>query len=143
MAKFKDWLENRESRGERMARDVRALSRSLDTMNYDRNRPRAPKGMSPKELVSWVVKNGDRIQLPMSRFIDRVEEEMNRKLAAENKPDIHTLFYGPQMAGISAKSTADYERLRDILQDSFMDGTTVDQAVEMGMEFVRSRTNNI
>lgn len=139
MGKFRDWLENGESKDERLVRDVRALSRSLDTQNHHRNRPRTPKGLSSKELVSWVVKNGDRIQLPMSAFINRVEEEINRKLAAEGKSDVHTLFYGPQMAGISPKSTADYERLRDILQDSYIDGTTVDQAVEMGLEFIRSR----
>lgn len=122
-----------------MTRDVRALARGLDTVNYDQNRPRVPKGLPPSELVSWALKNRDQTRLPMSRFVDRVEEEINRKLSAQGKPQIDTLFFGPQLDGQSAKNTADYDRLRDILQDSFQDGTTVDQAVEMGLEFIRSR----
>lgn len=134
--KFKHWLENRESHGERMVRDMRSLSRNLDASNYEQNRPKAPRGLSPNELVAWAVKNRDRARPPMGRFIGMAEWEINRRLASEGKPHIDALFFGPDG---SEKNTADYDRLRNILQDSFQDGTTVDQAVEMGLEFIRSR----
>lgn len=141
MRPFRDWLAVRldeESREERAAREEEARRREKSTLDHEFDRthlhPPRPRGLDQRELLAWTMKNKPP-QRPLSAYVDEVDMEMNRRLASTGSPRTEQLFFDNP----SPRSEADFERLHDIVADSFRDGTSVGQAADMGMEFLRAR----
>jgi len=141
MIPFRDWLVGRideESREERAVRDDEARRREKSTLDYEFDRTylhtRRPRGVDHRELLAWAIKN-KQPQRPLSVYVDEVDTEINRRLASMGSPRTEQLFFDNP----SPRSDADFDRLHDIVADSFRDGTSVGQAADMGVEFLRAR----
>lgn len=129
MGEFADWMN--ESTDERREREREAERRKGMTLDYERNRKPLPRGATPEQLAGWRRENG---KPPVGEYADRAYGEIERRLKEMGLPDLSALLH----ADTEAKGESHTDRIHNIVQDSFRDGTHHLHAADMVMELLRS-----
>lgn len=129
MGEFADWMN--ESTDERREREREAERRKGMTLDYEKNRKPIPRGATPEQLANWRRENG---KAPVGEYADRAYAEIERRLKEMGLPDLSALLH----ADTEAKGESHTDRIHNIVQDSFRDGTHHLHAADMVMELLRS-----
>lgn len=129
MGEFADWME--ESSDERREREREAERRNRMSIDYEQNRKPIPKEATPEQLADWRRENG---KAPVGEYADRTYAEVGRRLRDMGLPDLSQLLH----ADTEARGESHTDRIHNIVQDSFRDGTHHLHAADMVMELLRS-----
>lgn len=129
MGEFADWMN--ESSDERREREREAERRNRTTLDYERNRKPLPKGATPEQLANWRRENG---KPPVGEYADKVYREIERRLKEMGLPDVSTILQGDTQG----RTESHTDRVHNLIQDSYRDGTHHLHAADMVMELLGS-----
>lgn len=129
MGEFADWME--ESEQQRAERETEAERRRGMTLDYERNRSPIPRDATPEQLLNWRRENG---KAPVGEYADKVYAEIERRLKEMRLPDLSGLLH----ADTEGRTESHTDRIHNIVQDSYRDGTHHLHAADMVMQLLRS-----